>query len=56
MNSITLPAVDLGTSTSTVSFNVKIPLPAGVTCGVLTAKITYTISPNPNVQPTTSPS
>ena len=55
LNSLTLPAVDLGTSTSTVSFNVKIPLPAGVTCGVLTAKITYSIAPNPNVQPTPTP-
>lgn len=56
LNSITLPAVDLGSATSTVSFNVKIPLPAGVTCGVLTAKITYTISQNPNLQPSPSPS
>ncbi len=55
LNSITLPAVDLGSSTSNATFNVKIPLPAGVTCGVITAKITYSIAQNPNVQPTTSP-
>ena len=55
LTSITLPAVDLGTSTSTATFNVKIPLPAGVTCSVLSAKITYSISQNPNVQPTPSP-
>lgn len=55
LTSITLPAVDLGNSTSNASFNVKIPLPSGVTCGVLAAKITYSISQNPNVQPTTSP-
>jgi YbbR domain-containing protein len=56
LNTITLPVVDLGTSTSNASFNVKIPLPAGVTCNVLSAKITYLISQNPNVLPTPSPS
>ncbi|HEV2035476.1 MAG TPA: CdaR family protein [Candidatus Dormibacteraeota bacterium] len=56
LTSITLPAVDLGSSTSTVSFNVRIPFPAGVTCGVATARITYVISQNPNVNPTPTPS
>ena len=55
LTNITLPAVDLGSSTSTVTFNVRIPLPEGVTCNVTTAKITYAISPNPNVSPTPSP-
>jgi YbbR domain-containing protein len=56
LSPITLPAVDLGSSTSSISFNVRIPLPAGVTCSGATARITYSISQNPNVQPTPSPS
>lgn len=56
LTSITLPPVDLGSSTSTASFNVRIPFPAGVTCGVATARITYVIAQNPNINPTPTPS
>jgi YbbR domain-containing protein len=56
LTAITLPAVDLGGSTSNVSFNVRIPLPEGVTCSQPTVKVTYAISINPNVQPTPTPS
>lgn len=55
LTSITLPAVDLSKRTSNANFTVQIPLPAGVTCNVATAKITYAISANPNAQPSPSP-
>jgi YbbR domain-containing protein len=55
LTTITLPAVDLGGSTSNVSFNVTIPLPDGVTCSQAKAKVTYAISQNPNIQPTPTP-
>jgi len=50
---ITLPAVDLSSYTSTVTIQVQIPYPSGVTAlnGVATAKITYQIVPNPAVSP-----
>ncbi len=50
---ITLPAVDLSTATGTVTVQVNIPFPDGVTAlnGVQTAKITYTIQKNPSVSP-----
>jgi YbbR domain-containing protein len=56
LTSITLPAVDLGTSTSTAGFNVRIPVPTGVTCSASTARITYVIAQNPNVNPSPAPS
>jgi len=55
LTTITLPAVDLGSSTSNVSFNPRIPIPDGVACSQTTAKLTYAISLNPNIQPTPSP-
>jgi YbbR domain-containing protein len=47
---ITLPALDLSSSTSTVSFIVNIPVPDGVSIigPSSQAKITYTIQKNPN--------
>jgi YbbR domain-containing protein len=49
---ITLPAVDLSHSTSTVMFTENIPYPDGTAGTVTTAQVTYTISPNPAVSPT----
>ena len=50
---IVLPAVDLSSSTTTVTFTVQIQYPDGVTAlgGLQTAKITYTIQKNPSVSP-----
>jgi len=56
---IILPGVDLSSSTSTVSFQVNIPYPAGVSPvgpkPVTTATVTYTIVKNPNVTASPSP-
>jgi YbbR domain-containing protein len=56
---ITLPAVDLSNSTSTVTFTVNIPYPNGVSPvgpkPVTTATVTYTIQKNPNVTASPSP-
>jgi len=45
---ITLPAVDLSTRTSDATFRIPIPFPSGVTGSPTSAKVTYTISQNPN--------
>ncbi len=50
-DTITLDAVDLGNSTGEVTFKVNIAYPEGTTGSVKTAKITYSISPNPNSPP-----
>jgi len=42
---ITLPPVDLGGATSTKTFQVPVPYPAGTDGSVALAKVTYTISP-----------
>ena len=54
---ITLPALDLSSSTSTAIFHVNIPLPDGVSIIGPTsqATITYQIQRNPNASPTASP-
>lgn len=54
---ITLTAIDLSTYTSTRTIQVNITYPDGVTPlnGTLTAKITFTIQPNPSVSPSPSP-
>lgn len=53
---ITLPGVDLGHSTSNVTFKVQVPVPAaGVTCSPSIASVTYTIAPNPSTQPSPTP-
>jgi len=48
ITTITLPAVDLSHSTSTATFKVTIPYPDTLTGPVGTARVTYTISSNPN--------
>ena len=54
--SLTLPAVDLTGHSSDVTFRVTIVYPSGVTGAVQTARITYSISPDPNVQASPTPS
>jgi YbbR-like protein len=51
IHSITLPPVDLSSRTSDASFQVTIPYPDGITGSIATAKVTYSISPNPNASP-----
>jgi len=51
ISTIALPAVDLSSSTSDVTFRITIAYPAGVAGPAQTARLTYSISANPNVQP-----
>lgn len=52
VTTITLPAVDLSQHTSDFTFRIAIPpLPTGVTGSVATARVTYSISRNPNCTP-----
>jgi YbbR domain-containing protein len=55
ITTLKLPAVDLSGHTSDVTFTVTIPYPSGVTWSVATARVTYSISPDPNVQPSPTP-
>jgi YbbR domain-containing protein len=55
IQSLALPAVDLSGHTSDSTFRITIPYPAGVTGSVQTARVTYSISRNPNVQPSPTP-
>jgi len=48
VTTITLPAVDLSHSTSSTTFKVTIPYPDNVSGPVGTARVTYSISQNPN--------
>lgn len=49
ITTITLPAADLSQHTSDFTFRIAIPpLPAGVTGSAATARVTYSISKNPN--------
>ena len=50
-----LPAVDLSGRTSNFTFRVTIPYPNGVAGSVATARVTYSISANPNVRPSPTP-
>jgi hypothetical protein len=56
---LTLPAADLSGHTSTFTVSVAIPYPPGVTGPQVPVRVTYSISPNPAVQasptPTASP-
>ena len=52
ITTITLPALDLSSNTADVTFRVTITYPDGVTGSVATARVTYSISPNPNAQAT----
>jgi YbbR domain-containing protein len=51
VTTIMLPQVDLNGRTSDATFQVAIPYPEGTDGPVKNAKITYSISPNPNVPP-----
>jgi hypothetical protein len=55
INFLSLPAVDLTGKTSNFTVSVAIPYPAGVSGSFQNARITYSISANPNLQPTPSP-
>jgi YbbR domain-containing protein len=55
IKSLTLPAVDLSGHTSEITFRVTITYPGSVTGTVTTARVTYSISPNPNVQASPTP-
>jgi hypothetical protein len=55
ITSLALAAVDLSGSTSDVTVRITIAYPAGVAGTVQTARVTYSISANPNTQPTPSP-
>lgn len=55
VTSVTLPAADLSGRTSTFTVTVGISYPAGVTGSSETARVTYSISPNPT-QPSPTPS
>lgn len=48
---LSLPPVDLSSSTTNASFSVQIPFPTGMSGSVAVAKITYLISANPAVSP-----
>lgn len=52
LRNITLPALDLTGRTSTVTFQVAIPYPDGVSGTVANAQVKYVISPTPQVSPT----
>jgi YbbR domain-containing protein len=56
IRSLTLPAVDLSGHTSDVTFRVTIVYPSTVDGTVTTARVTYSISANPNVQASPTPS
>jgi hypothetical protein len=51
ITTITLPPVDLSGATSTKTFQVAIPYPDNVVGSAPLAKVTYTISANPNASP-----
>jgi YbbR domain-containing protein len=55
IKSLTLPAVDLSGHTSDITFRVTIAYPSTVSGSVVTARVTYLISPNPNIQATPTP-
>jgi YbbR-like protein len=51
ITTLTLPALDLSGRTSIITFKVTIPYPDGVIGSVAFARVTYSISPNPNASP-----
>ena len=55
ITTLSLPAVDLSGHTSSFTVTVTIPYPAGVVGSFQNARITYSISANPNIQPSPSP-
>lgn len=56
ITSLTLPAADLSGHTTNFSVSVAIPYPAGVSGPNQAVRVTYSISPNPAVQGTPTPS
>jgi YbbR domain-containing protein len=52
---LSLPPVDLSGHTSTFAITLTIPYPAGVSGSAQIARVTYSISPDPNVQASPSP-
>jgi YbbR domain-containing protein len=52
INAITLPAVDLSGHTTDFTFQITIPFPNQVDGSFQVARVTYSISPNPNATPT----
>ena len=55
ITTLSLPAVDLSGHTASYTATLTIPYPAGVTGTVQTARVTYSIAANPNVQPSPTP-
>jgi YbbR domain-containing protein len=55
IQNLTLPALDLSGHTSNFTFKVTIPYPSGVSGSVQIARVTYSISANPNVQASPTP-
>jgi hypothetical protein len=55
IQNLTLPAVDLSGHTTNATFRVAIPYPSGVNGTVAIARVTYSISANPNVQVSPTP-
>ncbi|HXN77807.1 MAG TPA: CdaR family protein [Candidatus Dormibacteraeota bacterium] len=51
VQNLSLPPVDLSSSTTNANFNLQIPFPSGMSGSVAVAKITYLISANPNASP-----
>jgi YbbR domain-containing protein len=51
VQNLSLPPVDLSSSTANATFSVQIPFPTGLPGSVAVAKITYLISANPVVSP-----
>ncbi len=51
VQNLSLPPVDLSSSTTNATFNVQIPFPTGMSGSAAVAKITYLISANPVVSP-----
>ena len=56
VTSLTLPAADLSGHTSNFTVSVAIPYPAGVTGPPQPVRVTYSISPDPSVPPSSTPS
>jgi hypothetical protein len=56
ITSLTLPAADLSGHTANFTVSVAIPYPAGVTGPNQAVRVTYSISPNPAVQVSPTPS
>jgi YbbR domain-containing protein len=55
ITTLSLPAIDLAGHTSSFTVTLSIPYPAGVSGSAQIARVTYSISANPNVQPTPTP-